>query len=131
LDFDRSTGGGIAFDDKVLREDAAVSVRTCLVRPAAKIAMWGLHLGAASAQHRAARMDQKRNERATRVAVIGEGACPLSALHIRCALTGMDRLRRYLDNGILELDTDVVEQPFPHGDRGFGGLSFQASTMAA
>jgi hypothetical protein len=55
-------------------------------------------------------MDQKRNERATGVAVIGEGACPLSALHIRCALTGMDRLRRYLDNGILELDNNAAER---------------------
>jgi hypothetical protein len=43
----------------------------------------------------------------------------------------MERLRPYLDNGILELDTDVVEQPLSQPFCGFGGLSFQASTMAA
>ena len=34
--------------------------------------MLGLHLGAALAELRAVRLDQKRNERATRGAVIGE-----------------------------------------------------------
>lgn len=74
MDLDRSTGGGIAFDDKVLREDAAASVRTCRVWPTVEVAIWGLHLGAASVQLRAARLDQKRNERATRGALIGEEA---------------------------------------------------------
>ena len=74
MDLDRSTGGGIAFDDKVLREDAAASVRTCRVWPTVEVAIWGLHLGAASAQLRAARLDQKRSERATRGALIGEEA---------------------------------------------------------
>jgi len=43
----------------------------------------------------------------------------------------MDRLRPYLDNGILELDTDVVEQPLSQPFCGFAGLSVQALTMAA
>lgn len=39
------------------------------------------------------------------------GKSPLAAA-IRYALTRMERMRPYLDHGILELDTDVVEQPF-------------------
>jgi len=89
LDLDRSAGGGIAFNDKVLREDAAASVCAGRVRPTVEIASWGLHLGAASAQLRAARLDQKRNERATRGAVIGEEARQYSALHNS---SGKDRL---------------------------------------
>nr|WP_269147190.1 transposase [Paracoccus denitrificans] len=58
------------------------------------------------------------------------GKSPLAAA-IRYALTRMQRARPYLDNGILELDTDVVEQPLSQFFCGFGGLSFQASTMAA
>jgi hypothetical protein len=42
--------------------------------------MWGLHLGAASAQRHAVRLDQKRNERAMRGAVISEEAHPGSRL---------------------------------------------------
>jgi hypothetical protein len=72
LDLDRSTGGGIAFDDKVPRENAAAGVCAGRIRPTVEVAIWGLHLGAASDQLRAARLDQKRNERATRGAVIGE-----------------------------------------------------------
>jgi hypothetical protein len=58
------------------------------------------------------------------------GKSPLAAA-IRYALTRMERLRPYLDNGILELDTDVVEQPPSQPFCSFGGRSFQASTMAA
>lgn len=58
------------------------------------------------------------------------GKSPLAAA-IRYALGRMERLRPYLDNGILELDTDVVEQPLSQPFCGFGGLSFQASTIAA
>ena len=58
------------------------------------------------------------------------GKSPLAAA-IRYALTLMERLRPYLDNGILELDTDVVEQPLSQLFCSFGGLSFHASTMAA
>lgn len=58
------------------------------------------------------------------------GKSPLAAA-IRYALARMERLRPYLDHGILELDTDVDEQPLSQPLCGFGGLSFQASTMAA
>ena len=58
------------------------------------------------------------------------GKSPLAAA-IRYALTRMERLRPYLDNGILELDTDVVEQPLSQPFCGFVGLSVQALTMAA
>jgi transposase len=58
------------------------------------------------------------------------GKTPLASA-IRYALTRMARLRPYLETGILELDTDVVEQPLSHPFGGFGGLSLQASTMAA
>ena len=58
------------------------------------------------------------------------GKSPLAGA-IRYALTRMDRLRPYLDHGILELDTDVVEQPLSQPFCGFGGLSLQVATMAA
>lgn len=58
------------------------------------------------------------------------GKSPLAAA-IRYALTRMERMRPYLDHGILELDTDVVEQPLSQPFRGFSGLSVQALTMAA
>ena len=58
------------------------------------------------------------------------GKSPLAGA-IRYALTRMERLRPYLDHGILELDTDVVEQPLSQDFCGFGGLSFQASTIWA
>ncbi len=50
---------------------------------------------------------------------------------IRYALTRMKRLRPYLDHGFLEIDTDVVEQPFSQPVFGFGGFSRQASTIRA
>ncbi len=50
---------------------------------------------------------------------------------IRYALARIERMRPYLAHGILELDTDVVEQPLSQLFCGFGGLSLQASTMAA
>jgi hypothetical protein len=86
---DWSAGGGIALDDKVLGENTAACVCADRVRPTVEVAMWGLHLGAASAQLRAARLDQKRNERATRSAEIGEEARQSSALHNS---SGKDRL---------------------------------------
>jgi transposase len=58
------------------------------------------------------------------------GKSPL-ARAIRYALTRMARLRPYLDHGILELDTDVTEQPFSQLFFGFGGFSRQASTIFA
>lgn len=58
------------------------------------------------------------------------GKSPLAAA-IRYALTRMERLRPYLDHGILNLDTDVVEQPLFQSFCGFAGLSVQALTMAA
>ncbi len=58
------------------------------------------------------------------------GKTPLAGA-IRYALTRIKRLRPYLDNGILELDTDVVEQPFSQPVFGFGGFSRQASTIRA
>ncbi len=50
---------------------------------------------------------------------------------IRYALTRMKKLRPYLDHGFLEIDTDVVEQPFSQPVFGFGGFSRQASTIRA
>jgi hypothetical protein len=50
---------------------------------------------------------------------------------IRYALGRMPKTRPYLDNGFLELDTDVVEQPFSQPVFGFGGFSRQASTIRA
>ncbi len=50
---------------------------------------------------------------------------------IRYALTRMKRNRPYLDHGFLEIDTDVVEQPFSQPVFGFGGFSRQASTIRA
>jgi hypothetical protein len=50
---------------------------------------------------------------------------------IRYALTRIKRLRPYLDHGFLEIDTDVVEQPFSQPVFGFGGFSRQASTIRA
>ena len=50
---------------------------------------------------------------------------------IRYAITRIKRLRPYLDHGFLELDTDVVEQPFSQPVFGFGGFSRQASTIRA
>jgi len=58
------------------------------------------------------------------------GESPLAGA-IRYAITRMERMRPYLDHGILELDTDVVEQPLSQPFCGFGGLSLQAATMAA
>jgi len=58
------------------------------------------------------------------------GKSPLAAA-IRYGLTRMERLRPYVDHGILELDTDVVEQPLSQPFCVFGGFSLQASTMAA
>jgi hypothetical protein len=58
------------------------------------------------------------------------GKTPLAGA-IRYALTRIKRLRPYLDHGILELDTDVVEQPFSQPVLGFGGFSRQASTIRA
>lgn len=81
MDLDRSTRRGIAFDDKVLCENAAPGVCDGWVRSTVEVAIWGLHPGAASAQPRAARLDQKRNERATLGAVIGEEVHWPSARH--------------------------------------------------
>ena len=47
------------------------------------------------------------------------------------ALTRIKRLRPYLDHGILELDTDVVEQPLSQIFWVFGGFSRHASTIFA
>ena len=58
------------------------------------------------------------------------GKSPL-ARAIRYALTRMQKTRFYLDNGFLELDTDVVEQPYSQFFCGFGGFSRQASTIFA
>ncbi len=58
------------------------------------------------------------------------GKSPL-AKAIRYALDRMAKARPYLDNGFLELDTDVVEQPFSQPAFGFGGFSRQASTIRA
>jgi len=58
------------------------------------------------------------------------GKSPLAGA-IRYALTRMARLRPYLDHGILELDTDVTEQPLFQFSCGFGGFSRQASTIFA
>jgi transposase len=58
------------------------------------------------------------------------GKSPLAGA-TRYALTRMERVRPYPDHGILELDTDVVEQPLSHASFGFGGLSLQASTIRA
>ncbi len=40
-------------------------------------------------------------------------------------------LKLFFDDGRIEIDTDVVEQPLSHPFCGLGGLSLQASTMAA
>jgi transposase len=58
------------------------------------------------------------------------GKTPL-AQAIRYAITRIKRLRPYLDHGVLEIDTDVVEQPFSQPVFGFGGFSRQASTIRA
>jgi hypothetical protein len=58
------------------------------------------------------------------------GKSPLAGA-IRYALTRMKRLRPYLDHGILELDTDVVEQPLSQVFWVFGGFSRHASTIFA
>ena len=58
------------------------------------------------------------------------GKTPLAGA-ICDALTRIKRLRPNLDHGILELDTDVVEQPFSQPVFGFGGFSRQASTIRA
>ncbi|WP_245294677.1 IS66 family transposase [Rhizobium rhizosphaerae] len=50
---------------------------------------------------------------------------------IRYALSRWKSLWRFLDDGSIEIDTDVVEQPLSQPFCGFGGLSLQASTMAA
>ena len=69
---DWTAGNDIPLDDKVLGENTPARVCAGRVRPTVEVAMWYLHLGAASAQLRADRLDQKRNERATRGAVIGK-----------------------------------------------------------
>ncbi|MGV1914030.1 MULTISPECIES: hypothetical protein, partial [Rhizobium/Agrobacterium group] len=43
----------------------------------------------------------------------------------------ISRLSVYIDDGRVEIDTDVVEQPLYQPFCGLGGLSLQASTMAA
>ena len=43
----------------------------------------------------------------------------------------MPKTRPYLDNGFLELDTDVVEQPLSQVFCFFGGFSRHASTIFA
>lgn len=58
------------------------------------------------------------------------GKSPLAGA-IRYALTRMARLRPYIDHGILELDTDVVEQPLSQVFWVFGGFSRHASTIFA
>ena len=58
------------------------------------------------------------------------GKSPL-AKAIRYALGRMPKTRPYLDNGILELDTDVVEQPLSQIFWVFGGFSRHASTIFA
>jgi len=50
---------------------------------------------------------------------------------IRYALGRMPKARPYLDNGLLELDTDATEQPFVQLFCGLGGFSRQASTIFA
>lgn len=50
---------------------------------------------------------------------------------IRYGLTRLQRLRPYLEDGRLAIDTDVVEQPLSHVFCGLGGLSALASTMRA
>ena len=42
-----------------------------------------------------------------------------------------DGLKLFLTDGRIEIDTDVVEQPLSQPFCGLGGLSLQASTMAA
>ena len=58
------------------------------------------------------------------------GKSPLAGA-IRYALTRMKRLRPYLDHGVLEIDTDVVEQPLSQIFWVFGGFSRHASTIFA
>ena len=58
------------------------------------------------------------------------GKSPL-AKAIRYALGRMPKTRPYLDNGFLELDTDVVEQPLSQIFWVFGGFSRHASTIFA
>ena len=58
------------------------------------------------------------------------GKSPL-AQAVRYALSRMRRLKPYLDRGILELDTDVLEQPLFQTFLGLGGRSFQASIIFA
>ena len=50
---------------------------------------------------------------------------------IRYALGRMPKARAYLSNGMLELDTDVVEQPLSQIFWVFGGFSRHASTIFA
>jgi hypothetical protein len=88
LDFDWTAGGDIALDDKVLGENTAAQVRANRVRPMVEVARRGLHLDVASDHRRAASLDQKRNERATRSAMIGEEARQPSALHKSFERTG-------------------------------------------
>ncbi|WP_204311175.1 IS66 family transposase, partial [Klebsiella michiganensis] len=46
----------------------------------------------------------------------------------RYALSRWKSLCRFLDDGSIEIDTDVVEQPLSQLFCGLGGLSLQAST---
>lgn len=50
---------------------------------------------------------------------------------IRYALGRMPKARSYLENGHLELDTDVTEQPYVRLFCGLSGFSRQASTILA
>ncbi len=49
----------------------------------------------------------------------------------RYALNRWQALGRFLEDGTIEIDTDVVEQPFSQPVFGFGGFSRQASTISA
>ena len=61
LHFHRPAGVNISLDDTALGENAAACVCVGGVRTTVEVAVGGLHVGAASAQLRAARVDQKRN----------------------------------------------------------------------
>lgn len=50
---------------------------------------------------------------------------------IRYATSRRSIFERFLTDGRIDLDTDVVEQPLSQPFCGLGGLSLQASTMAA
>lgn len=50
---------------------------------------------------------------------------------IRYATSRRSIFERFLTDGRIEIDTDIVEQPLSQPFCGLGGLSLQASTMAA